>query len=429
MHNKSIHLLISIIFTLALFLVFYPKFYTSTDEREYIQNAYYILEGDISIINSECFDGAYCGYLGNDGYVSKYNLGLSLILIPFVAIDWRLSFVVPLIFFAISIFVFAKTIRYYKIPDQFIYLFAFFPIFIYYSKKPLSEIPSMALILVLYYVLYIWNGNLSLKSLILGTTDGLLVLIRYSNAITVIIFSLSFIFHSFNLNSDLKKVLKQKIGLLISVPFALLFFYINHKYYDGLISSGYSLSGEEFFIDKNIILKQLIYYLGFLNLLYPGMLFLGLKSKIKAKLEVYLIFVGFLLFYAGFPGYHFKSGILDLIFGLRFFVPIIPLLMIPYFEILSERLKILKNASSSTAKFQWQNILKFSLLFSILLLVVNSIGMAYIYLDRTKDLKNESDSIYKNYAEIGQYESSNIEDRILINDAFRKGKIWFYIVK
>src|SRR5690242_15050081 len=105
------HLLIILGILLSLQIFFYPSFYTTTDEREYIENSYLITQGDLVRQNSECYDGAYCGYFNGIGYISKYNLGLSLLLIPFTTIDWRLSFILIFIFFAIGVITFQKILK------------------------------------------------------------------------------------------------------------------------------------------------------------------------------------------------------------------------------------------------------------------------------------------------------------------------------
>jgi hypothetical protein len=419
---------ISCIILIAIFILTFPRFYTSTDEKEYIENAYLLTEGELVRQDSACYLGAYCGYFNGSGWVSKYNLGWSLILLPFVLVDWRLSFVLTFGIFLSGFYIFKKILKFYKVNSNFLYLYAFFPAFVYYSRKPLTETLSNTLVLALYYLIYIYksktNFQFYLKYILIGLVSGLLVLERYSNIIIVLIFLGSLLYKNFvSKNAKIvfskERLTKPILILLGSLPFLITFLAINKTFYGGFFSSGYDFSGEEFLIDKNIILKQFFYYILFLNLIYPLLLFSLIKTKLKGKLEIIVITILFLMFYVGFPGYHFNSGILDLVFGVRFFIPILGLLLLSYCEYLNK----VWNKVQVSKRFN-QRIVNLSYFIVVVLLIGNAFLMSFIYENRTAELKKESDGIYLNNPSGAIVYTQDVEDRILLNEAFRKKKLW-----
>ncbi len=105
-----------------LFFIFYPSFYSSNDERNYIQNSFYLLDEEGLVRqNIDCLPigNETYGFNNGSGCISKYSLGVSIILLPAVLISWNLSFVVVFLFFLISIYIFHKLLLYYKISSFF----------------------------------------------------------------------------------------------------------------------------------------------------------------------------------------------------------------------------------------------------------------------------------------------------------------------
>ena len=411
-----------------LFIIFFPRFYTSTDEREYIENAYLITQNRLEKTDAVCyFDTVYCGYFNGEGYISKYNLGLSFLFIPFVLINWQLTIVFTFVVYLIGVWIFSKLLGRYKLSQKFLYLYAFFPILIYYSRKPMGEIFSNTIVLAIYYLLFAKISlNTKYKSLLYvltGALCGLLVLIRYTNILIVLILLAYYLYLQYKENLDLRSLAKFIANLFVgAAPFIIAFLWINKSLYGGFLTSGYSLSHEELLVLPDLIPKQLIIYLLLLNLIYPGMLTVSLLSKIKHKWVILFLVAVFLIFYMGFPGYNFTSGILDFIFGLRFFVPILGLLLLIYFDGLAQ---ILNAKSRILTKFS--KYYKYIFLLISVSLIISAVAISYVYLARTTDLKKESDEIYNNIEEGGVIDGS-IEKRILLNEAFKNGKRWVRIV-
>lgn len=412
------HLLIVILVSTVVFLIFYPKFYTTTDEKEYIENAVHFIQRDLLRSNKECFDGAYCGVFNGSAYVSKYNLGLSFILLPFILISWKLSFAAAFIAYLIGIWIFYLILKKYKLSPWFVYLYAFFPSLVYYSVKPMTEVFSSTLILALYYILFLMNSSKTARLTLTAILSGVLVLIRYSNGLIVAAFLIGYIFTTIKHNQEsIKQVAMDILEIFVSsIPFIMAFLIINKTLYGSFFRSGYFYSGEEGLFIADLAVKQFFIYVAYLNLIYPAMLFLAFISKIKERIAIILAFAFIFLFYVGFPGYAFTSGILDLIFGVRFFLPIIGLIILLYAD----------SITFVYRKFLIKKIDKRIFFVGILALIAITIGIRYTYYKRVEDLANQSTQIYSQDSSAGKFSSNDIEQRKLVNDAFNQGTIWFY---
>lgn len=432
MLRKHKYLITCLFISIFLFTIFFPKFYTTTDEHDYIQNAYYLTNQGIIKNDPQCFDGASCGYFNGEGYVSKYNLGLSFIYAPFVLIHWKLAFVVNFAFFIIGIIIFYKLLEHFKIQKSFILIYSFFPAYIYYSHKALTEVPSQTLIIAIFYLfIKLKDSGIRIQDLrklttrwiyavLFGVFSGILIFIKYTNAIFILPFWIS-------LFIDLIKTfegIKLKNFLISScfiLPFAFFIIYLNQKYYGGIFKSGYSFSGEELLVQSNLIIPQAIKYFLYLNLLFPGMLVLSFFSKIKFKWEILSAFVLFFIYIVGFPTYHFESGVLNLIFGIRLFVPITGLIMLLYFEVVNRLISRKVNLA------YWQA--GWLIYIVSVALIINAFAMNYFFQKRLIDLKNQSDTIYALTKEGGVFYTTDIEDRKLVNEAFKKGKAFVKVVE
>jgi len=89
--KPALILKIVVVVVTVLFIAFFPQFYNSNDERNYIQNAYYLLNGGIERHDVPCepVGNETYGFYNGEGCVSKYNIGLAIVLAPFVALHWQ----------------------------------------------------------------------------------------------------------------------------------------------------------------------------------------------------------------------------------------------------------------------------------------------------------------------------------------------------
>lgn len=436
--KNNIYLLVSIFLTIIIFILFLPPFYTSNDERNFIQNAYYISQGGIdNLVRQDVVcegngNEAYgfkipeSAFIDKEGCISKYNLGSSILLSPFVSINWHLAIVITFVFFLISIIFFYKSLVYLKIPKIFILLYSFFPPFAYYSHKSMSEIFSLAFVSFLMFVTlkiqYNYkketNPNVDWLYMIFGFISGLLVLVRYTNAVIVLSLLVYIVLINHNLNKQTDFFIKSSKSLLKiflgALPFIILFIFVNAYLYGGIFKSGYSLSGEEFYWNLKTFFKQIPQFLLMLNIMYPVML-VGIcisvftKKTHSLKFVALFLIIFFVLFYGGFYGFNFNQGINNFLFGMRFFLPILPLILLVYFDFINRIITRLKFS---------RNLLVFFIIVTTIILFAGKVVISKQLFERVSMLKSQSDQLYLNNSEKDRPELPYI----LINDAFGKGQ-------
>jgi len=320
-----------IIIFLVLFipyLLFYPIKYVNVDEHDYILNSRNIIEGTLHMdCNKE-------GYSVSDFCVSKYNIGTSVFLVPSMLISENLTFLTTFIFFFLSIVIFDKLLQIYGIKKIYLFYFAFFPAFIYFIRTVFSEPYSLFLLLLSVYLLESYSKNNKNSYLVLlGITLSTLAFVRYSLIPVDIVFVLYLL---------LKFKKKALVTIASALPFIIAFLVFNNYMYGNPLRSGYYYSKEEISFSLTIFLIVLPKYLISLNVIYPFMLIGAFFSKISIKKLILSSTILLLLYYSltGLNAYVFEGRILDLILGVRFYIPIIPLIMLLYFEVIQRRFKI-----------------------------------------------------------------------------------------
>lgn len=353
------HLIISLLWVTFWFLLFFPTKYVNVDESNYWAAAELIAKQED--LKQECngLEGQFPIDTVGEGNllcVYKYNIGTSIFLVPAAALgSTALAVVTSLVMYLVSIFFFSRILSVNKLDERFIYLYAFFPPYLYFTRTILSEIYSVTLMAVFIYLVQniifrlkrgVNKGSV-LLSILLGATIGLAVLVRYSNVLIIACFLLFLLWKEREFISQTR----QKIGValfgLISggVPFLLFFLWINTYLYGGAFTSGYSLSGEQV-LQSNllIILTQVLAYLLALNLMYPGMVFISVYEFVKGRwAEFSAASFIIIIFYILGPNTLFEVRLLDLILGIRFIVPSLPFLLVPYFSFLQGKTCLCKS--------------------------------------------------------------------------------------
>jgi hypothetical protein len=182
--------------------------------------------------------------------------------------------------------------------------------------------------------------------------------------------------------SSLSGLIKHFMLIFISaLPFLSIFLLVNSSLYGGFFNSGYIFSNEQG-IDFNLLSKRLPQYILYLNVLYPFQLFVFaifirskefFKDKTKLLKLLLLIFVVILLlFYSVFKGgFLFQGKITDFISGVRFFVPIFPVVTIFYFDVIFNFLK---------SKFNNAIFIKIGILFSFFSAIILFFAATFIHI-------------------------------------------------
>lgn len=356
------HLILSILCVLPAFIVFFPTTFTTIDEHDYLNNAQLIVNSGLKTDCSLNIPGQWPTDLGY--CISKYNIGTSFFLIPGVLLNKDLVAMSTFLIFILGIVIFYKLLEYYKLDKRFIYLFALFPPFIFFSRTILSEMYSMVMLLGLFYAFL--NINKSAKYKVLtGVFMSLALYIRYTNIIPVAILGIYFLYVYIKEYGIKQVVIKFWITHLIALIALISILVFNYTFYGDFFRSGYYFSSEEGSLALEQIPAVFFKYFLLINIFYPATLVVLFKSKITHRKLLITIFSSLLLFYTILKNESFPGKLSDIILGLRFIIPVYPFLLIAYFE----RINSLKN----------EKYYRYFLYTSIALLIITGIVINYIH--------------------------------------------------
>lgn len=335
--NKQVHrlfdflsrhaLVISLVWLTGVFVIFYPTKIIAIDEFHYIGNAYFLSE---EVLRQPC-DEFYPGQFRNSDFcISKYNLGTSLLFLPAVNIHYSLIFVTTFVAFIAAVFIFRRCLQLLKLSPVFLYLFSLFPAFIYFTRTAFSETFTMTFLLGVVWALLEFGKNKQNRWWMVGAgvMGGIVVLTRYTAVIPLAILIIGM---TMNIYRDQVSKLIQML-ILVGVgalPFALVFLAINSYLYGGALKSGYSFSGEEVFVFTNFLPMFVKYFLA-VNVIYPGMLLAGFWSQVKLRFTFLAAVLAVIVLYSLSPNTLFTDSVLDLISGIRFLIPVLPLAILTY---------------------------------------------------------------------------------------------------
>lgn len=338
----------------ALFAAFYPQQYVSIDEYDYVRNATLLQQ---QVLRQDCEPNQRSQFaVNNNGEnycISKYNLGTSFFLA--LSPTPQLMAVVSFVAFMVGVAAFHLILRRLGIDLFFTYFYAFYPALFYYSRTRFSEtFSAMLLTVFVYTVLRHQASRHWYWGILAGTAAGLAVLTRYTNVLplAILIFGM-LVWPENGLGMYLRVNLTNYVGsftgrikrglkllllqlgrvlpvLLGGAPWAIIFLFINTHLYGSFFRSGYYYSGEEGVIIFAQIPQFILRFAGVLSIVLPLMLPLALFGNVKHKWSLISAVAVTMVFYAGFPSTFFEGRILDFITGIRFLVPVIPLILIPY---------------------------------------------------------------------------------------------------
>lgn len=331
---KNNWLLISLIsFLSILFFLTYPAGYLSIDEHDYVEGAKLIWQGDL---RQECDPqnisqidiGDYCIY--------KYNIGTSFILLPINIFGESAVYFIAHLAFMASIIFFYQILKQINLPKELIVFYALFPAIAYYSRTAYSEIYSILLSLAFFYF-YIKNKRT--HNILAGVAMGFSLFVRPTNMFFCAVFILVEVLKRKRSPVFINNLINLFLELLIGLtPFVILFLLFNDYLYLSPFKSGYSYSGDLNSFDLTVIPMNLGNYFLLLNLFLPGMLIGSFFSKNKYKWPILIAFLVLLIFYSATSNNNWKSDI-NIIIGIRFLMPALPLLLLLYLDIIKNVVK------------------------------------------------------------------------------------------
>lgn len=331
---KENWLIITLITLLSsLFFLTYPAGYLSIDEHDYVEGAKLIWQGKL---RQECDPqnisqidiGDYCIY--------KYNIGTSFLLLPINFLGEKAVYVIAHLAFIGSLIFFYLILKQIKLPKELIVFYALFPAIAYYSRTAYSEIYSILLSLAFFYF-YIKNRRSD--NILAGVAMGISLFVRPTNLFFYAVFILVEVLRKPRLPVFINNLINLFLELLIGfTPFVILFLLFNDYLYLSPFKSGYSYSGDLNSFDLSLLPMNLLNYFILLNLFLPGMLIGAFFSKNRLKWPIILGFIVLLIFYSATSNNNWKSDI-NLIIGIRFLMPALPLVLLLYLDVIKNIVK------------------------------------------------------------------------------------------
>ncbi|HOY46361.1 MAG TPA: hypothetical protein PKU95_01900 [Candidatus Dojkabacteria bacterium] len=331
---KENWLIITLItFLSSLFFLTYPAGYLSIDEHDYVEGAKLIWQGKL---RQECDPqnisqidiGDYCIY--------KYNIGTSFFLLPINLLGENAVYVIAHLAFIVSLIFFYLILKQIKLPKELIVFYALFPAITYYSRTAYSEIYSILLSLAFFYF-YIKNRRSD--NILAGVAMGISLFVRPTNLFFYAVFILVEVLRKPRPPVFINNVINLFLELLIGfTPFVILFLLFNDYLYLSPFKSGYSYSGDLNSFDLSLLPMNLLNYFILLNLFLPGMLIGAFFSKNRFKWPIILGFLVLLIFYSATSNNNWKSDI-NLIIGIRFLMPALPLVLLLYLDVIKNIVK------------------------------------------------------------------------------------------
>ncbi|MEK6820995.1 MAG: hypothetical protein AABY11_01175, partial [archaeon] len=219
----------AILFAL-IFIAFFPPFYASIDEHEYVKNAHLVASsGSLETPNNT----QYCWSkpLENGNYISGYPIGKSISLIPFLPLPFEWVFLSGLLIHLINFFILASIFKKMGLPSTYAFLYLIFPAFVWESRTLYSELLVATFFLGAYRA---WLSPGNRGAAVAGALLGAALFVRYDAGLALASLSLYSFFW------ERKRILSLLAGAAIPVGLLLAF---NNFTHGGFFNTGYGSAG------------------------------------------------------------------------------------------------------------------------------------------------------------------------------------------
>lgn len=318
---------LGIIVYVLSFVVFFPRQPSIVDENEYLSLALVFRSGHITYDGSGIPASSLTVSTGNR-LASKYPPGNSAFLVPFTFLGWRTVFVSGLLLALCSTLLFYLVLKQLSPdpPPSLPLLYLFYPAVVLFSRTVMSDLLSATLILASFLLSLPPVENrtlrLSFRALASGCLFGFACLVRYSSAILLPGFLLSF------LVPRRRKLPDTTFFLAGLFPFALAALLYNHFAYGGPLRFPMYLTGT---FSLSFFPRNFPYYALILLTLYPLMLFAPLVVEGRRRLLLVLPAYSLLLFYSFFSYTSLKYPLpVRALIDLRYLLPALPFFLLAY---------------------------------------------------------------------------------------------------
>ncbi len=344
---------VSLLIFAAIFLIFFPYIYTSIDEHTFLKNALLLRSGSMAVPDPEL--ACRSNLFTSQGYIGGQFIGKSLFLIPFTFFGLDAVMLSGLIIHLINALLIFLVLKSLRIDARFAVLYIFFPVMLWESRTLYSELLVLTAFLGAFYF-YIKDTRYD--NIVSGFLFGLATIVRYDAGVGFVAFALPLLL------KDRKKLFEMLLGFLPVIFLILLF---NSVAYSGPLNAGYGsgLSIASSLVQINPL--TLLAYIVILLVIVPGLLISPLFSSKRYLPQFVLLSIAYLWLTSRFTDITAFPLTIDTILTarLRYVVPFIGLLLIPYSEVLD------KIAARFSVDKSAKNIL------FILLLLVLTIGAVF----------------------------------------------------
>jgi len=309
-------LLVSALFFLLVFGWYYPSYYTSGDEHQYVTNAALITQGDLTQESNHY----YCALRASpNGYFSPYPIGKSLQLIPFLnnflsVIFWS-GALIHIINFFLIILIFRRT----KTNECWSLIYIFFPAFQWSARTLFPELSVLTFFLAAYYA---WLHTRLRHTIMSGFLLGCALFFRTDAFLGMIAFTAQAILR------ERSRVIPLLIGFLIPLAVLLVF---NASTYHALLPQAGSTSS---ILGSNFgwsLLLEWITFLVLLLIITPPLSGWAIWKHASHRILFMTLVLGTSIFFVRFYSFWSLGTSIPHIFTvrLRYFIPAIGLLIIP----------------------------------------------------------------------------------------------------
>ena len=304
-----------------LWVIWYPPSIAISDESAYLTQAQLYsagkLVGDASARTTAMRETGR-------GWVSRYPPVQSVVLAPTQWFHWRAGFLVPLGFALLATVFCAATLERSGFPGAWSLLLLLHPAVVLYSRTLMSE--TLALLVV---AVALWASDPDRpRSAVAGVALGIMPAVREALLPIALVLGGLMALRRWR-TGGVTAVAPLALGA--GIPLVALATY-NHVVFDGPLSL--RVDWNQFMDWAGAPERGVFYFLG-LNFLWPGMLVGICAAEHRRKLDVMLLTAAGFVVYAAYSHVDRRYGMpADLVVGLRFFVPLLPVLVLGYAALL-----------------------------------------------------------------------------------------------
>ncbi|RIK62368.1 MAG: hypothetical protein DCC64_10610 [Planctomycetota bacterium] len=293
------------------FSLFYPQVLTISDETSYMRQAWAYAQGHATV---EALDPASLKVV--QVLPSDYPPGTSLLMAPLMAAGgWRAGFLLGPACSCLVVLLLAHWLGRMGRSPLFALLFLCYPATLVVSRCGMSETPSAALVSLALYLFWFARGRRAWMAAA-GFVAGVSLLLRETNALVCAFFFLG-------------SLLRREQGWWALVAGGLAGTALRPLAFEWLLGNALHVKGTHPPFSWSAVPGNMPFHLGALLLLFPaGLLWVALYRGPR-RLELWATVAGFLALYLLFDyNAAASAGLKQWVLTSRFFIPLLPLLVI-----------------------------------------------------------------------------------------------------